>query len=292
MRTPESPSNADEPLARPGLWAPRADVVEHATMTRFMREHGLETYAELWEWSVENIDRFWAALWRFFDIEADGDPSTVLGSRQMPGAKWFPEVAISYPEHVFRGRRDRDVAIVHASESRALAEWTWGDLRRETSAIRSGLVARGVGPGDCVGAYMPNIPETVAAFLATASLGAVWTSAPPEFGAQSVMDRFGQMEPKVMLAIDGYRYGGKDFDCSQKAKRIAAAIGAPVVRLGYLDGTGWETGFLGDGELAFERVPFDHPLWVLYSSGTTGLPNPIAHSYGGILLEHLKMMHL
>ena len=292
MRTVKPSRNPNDPLAPPTLWEPPADLVEHATMTRFMRDQGLETYAALWEWSVQDIDRFWGTLWRFLDIDADGDPATVLGSRQMPGAKWFPDVAISYPEHIFRGRRDSDVAIVHASESRELDEWTWGDLRRETAAIRSGLMARGVGPGDRVGAYMPNIPETVAAFLATASLGAIWTSAPPEFGAQSVMDRFAQIEPKVILAIDGYRYGGRDFDCSQKAERIAGGIGAPAVRLGYLDGTGWESGFLADGELAFERAPFDHPLWVLYSSGTTGLPKPIVHSHGGILLEHLKMMHL
>ena len=181
---------------------------------------------------------------------------------------------------------------MHASELRELGEWTWGDLRAQTAGIRAGLVARGVGPGDRVAAYLPNVPETIAAFLAVASLGAVWSSAAPEFGARSVIDRFGQIEPKVLLAVDGYRYGGKDFDKGAAVDAIAAEIGAPVVRLGYLDGSGWEDGFLGDDALAFAPVPFDHPLWVLYSSGTTGLPKAIVQGQGGILLEHLKVMYL
>ena len=262
-------------------------------MTRFMRERGFESYEELWRWSVDDLEGFWRALWDFFDVQADGSPGTVLASREMPGARWFPDVRLSYAEHIFRGRRDADVAILHASESRELGEWTWGDLRRETARIRAGLKARGVGRGDRVCAYLPNIPETIAAFLATASLGAVWSSAAPEFGVQSVVDRFAQIEPKVLLAIDGYRYAGRDFDRSLQVGDIAAAIDAPVVRLGYLDGSGWEDGFLGEpDELEFERVPFDHPLWVLFSSGTTGLPKAIVHGQGGILLEHLKKLHL
>ena len=148
--------------------------------------------------------------------------------------------------------------------------------------------------GDRVVAYLPNIPETVAAFLACASIGAVWSSAAPEFGTRSVIDRFAQVEPKVLLAIDGYRYGGKDYDRREVVRDIAAEIPSlgRVVTLGYLDGSGWEDGFLGDAELSFAALPFDHPLWVLYSSGTTGLPKPIVHSQGGILVEHLKKLHL
>src|SRR5207248_2580168 len=207
----------------------------------------------------------------------------------------FPGARVSYPEHIFRQRAGDEVALRHASELRPQVEaWTWGRLQEETAAIAAGLRAAGVGEGDRDAAYMPNIPETVAAFLAGASLGAVWSSAAPEFGARSVIDRFAQIEPKVLLAVDGYRYGGRDFDCAEKVAAIAAELGdARIVRLGYLDGTGWEDGFLGDAApLEFARVEFDHPLWVLYSSGTTGLPKAIVHGHGGILLEHLKKMHL
>ena len=277
----------------PLLWEPPAELVERAVMTRFMHAQGREDYHDLWRWSVDDLEGFWRAIWDFFDVQADGDASVVLGSHEMPGATWFPGVKLNYAEHVFRGKRDEDVAILHASETRELAQWTWGDLRRETARIRSGLVARGIGEGDRVVAYMPNIPETIAAFLATASLGAIWSSAAPEFGARSVIDRFEQIEPSVLLAIDGYRYGGKDFDRSAIVDEVAAAIGAPVVRLGYLDGTGWEDGFVGpEDDLTFARVPFAHPLWVLYSSGTTGLPKAIVHGHGGILLENLKKLHL
>jgi acetoacetyl-CoA synthetase len=218
----------------------------------------------------------------------------VLAERDMPGARWFPDVELNYAEQIFRDRDDEAAAILHASESRDLGTWTWGDLKRETARIRAGLQARGVGRGDRVVAYLPNIPETTAAFLATASLGATWSSAAPEFGARSVVERFAQIEPSLLLAIDGYRYGGKDFDRTAMVDAIAAEIGAPVVRLGYLAGSGWEDGFLGpeDAALEFDRVPFDHPLWVLYSSGTTGLPKAIVQGQGGILLEHLKVLHL
>jgi acetoacetyl-CoA synthetase len=193
---------------------------------------------------------------------------------------------------LFAGKDDDRVAIRHASETRASGEWTWGDLRQASARIRQGLLAMGVRKGDRVCAFLPNIPETVAAFCGCASIGAVWSSAAPEFGAPAVIDRFAQLEPKVLLAVDGYRYGGKEFSVSPKVAGIAAALpDARVVRFGYSSGTGWEDNFEADGELEFEMLPFDHPLWVLYSSGTTGLPKGIVHSQGGVLLEHLKMMH-
>ncbi len=275
------------------LWQPSAERIERATITRFARERGLpEDYESLWRWSVSDLEGFWAAIWEHFGIEPAAPYDAVLGSREMPGAEWFPGARLSYAEHLFRGKPDERVAIQHASESRELASWTWGDLRAETARIRAGLVELGVGEGDRVAAYLPNIPETIAAFLATASLGAIWSSAAPEFGARSVIDRFAQIEPKVFLAIDGYRYGGRDFDCAEKVQAIAEEIGGRLVRLGYLDGTGWEPGFLRDAPLEFAALPFDHPLWVLYSSGTTGLPKAIVHGHGGILLEHVKKMHL
>ena len=230
-------------------------------------------------------------LWRHFDVEGSFD--RVLGRREMPGTEWFPGASVSYAGHMFRGKPDDRVAIRHASESRELGEWTWGDLREHTARIRNGLVEKGVGKGDRVCAYLPNIPETIAAFLACASLGAIWSSAAPEFGAPSVIDRFAQIQPKVLLAVDGYRYGGREFDCSEKVAQIAAGLpGTRVVRFGYLDECGWEQGFEIDGPLAFASLPFEHPLWVVYSSGTTGLPKAIVHSQGGVLLEHLKLMHL
>jgi len=274
------------------LWTPPPELVDRARMTRFMRERGFDGYDELWRWSVDDLEGFWAAVWDHFDVGERRGP--VLASRAMPGARWFPDTELNYAEHALRGKADEALAIVHASESRETSELTWGELREQVARIAAGLRALGVQRGDRVAAYLPNIPETIAAFLATTSLGAVWSSAAPEFGARSVIDRFAQIEPKVLLAIDGYRYNGRDFDRSATVREIAAEVGARVVRLGYLDGTGWEDGFLGPAhaELDFERVPFDHPLWVLYSSGTTGLPKAIVQGQGGILLEHLKMLHL
>jgi acetoacetyl-CoA synthetase len=288
----ESRESTGEPPVM--LWEPSAERVAKATLTRFLQQQGRDAgdYDAAWRWSVDDLAGFWAAVWEFFGVEGSYD--AVLGDERMPGAQWFPGARVNYARQLFAGRSDDDVAILHASELRPLGRWTWGDLRRETAQIRAGLVARGVGEGDRVCAYMPNIPETVAAFLATASLGAIWSSAAPEFGARSVIDRFAQIEPKVLLAIDGYRYGGKDFDRSAQVSEIHGEVGGELVRLGYLDGSGWQDGFLGpqDAALEFTDVPFDHPLWVLFSSGTTGLPKAIVHSQGGILLEHLKKMHL
>jgi acetoacetyl-CoA synthetase len=274
------------------LWTPSPERVERALITRFARSRGLpEDYESLWRWSVDHLDEFWAAIWDEYGVE--GEYETVLASRAMPGAEWFPGAHVNFAGHMFRGRADDALAIQHASESRELAAWTWGELREQTARIRAGLVALGVGEGDRVVAFMPNIPETIAAFLATASLGAIWSSAAPEFGARAVIDRFAQIEPKVLLAVDGYRYGGRDFSTDEKLAAIGAEMpDTDVVRFGYLDESGWEPGFLRDGGLEFAPVPFDHPLWVLYSSGTTGLPKAIVHGHGGILLEHLKKMHL
>jgi len=286
------------------LWSPSEERLERATLTRFAgwlsdtRGLRFDGYHDLWQWSVDDIEAFWESIVAFCEVRFETPARSVLGRSEMPGAEWFPGARLSYPEHIFRGRDSEAVALRHASEVRELGEWTWGRLREETAAIASGLRALGVGSGDRVAAYMPNIPETVAAFLACASIGAVWSSAAPEFGARSVIDRFAQIEPKVLLAIDGYRYGGRDFDRREIVRHIASEIPSleRLVTLGYLDGSGWEDGFAdgGAGELDFAPVAFDHPLWVLYSSGTTGLPKPIVHGQGGILLEQLKksVLHL
>src|SRR3954453_536141 len=275
------------------LWIPSAERVECANVTQFARKRGLpEDYGALWQWSVDELEDFWAAVWDEW-VDPDAPYEAVLRSRAMPGAEWFPGAKLNYAKHVFRGRDPQALASQHASETRGLGAWTWGDLRRETARIAAGLRGLGVGKGDRVAAYMPNIPETVAAFLAPSSLGAVWSSAAPEFGARSVIDRFQQIEPKVLLAIDSYRYGGKDFDCNAKIEQITAAMPeTKLVRFGYADGSGWNLKTQPDPVFKFEPVDFSDPLWILYSSGTTGLPKAIVHSQGGILLEQLKKMHL
>jgi acetoacetyl-CoA synthetase len=286
----------------PILWEPSPALIDSCTMTRFMQwlesENGFAaaSYDELWQWSVDELEAFWSAVWRFFGVVADGVAEPVLASRTMPGAEWFPGVRLSYAEHVLREGADAELAIAHASEVRDLGGWSRGDLREQVARIRAGLRAMGVKKGDRVAAFMPNIPETIAAFLATASLGAVWSSCSPDFGIGSVVDRFSQIEPCVLLAVDGYRYGGKDFDRAALIRELAEEL--PTVRhtvvLPYLGSAGnWDEAFPPTDEpLTFERVEFGHPLWVLYSSGTTGPPKAIVHGHGGILLEHLKQLHL
>jgi acetoacetyl-CoA synthetase len=277
------------------LWTPSVDAIERTRLTEFARAIDREgaTYDELWRWSVSDVEGFWRAIWEFFDVRASRPHDRVLDTHAMPGGHWFPGAELSYAEHVFRDHDDDAVAIVHASELRERAELTWGGLRAQTAAIRSGLQTRGVGRGDRVAAYLPNVPETVAAFLACASLGAVWSSAAPEFGVRSVVDRFAQIKPKVLLAVDGYRYGGKDLDRRAAVDELRSALRPEhTFVLPYLGDAGnWED-LHGDGALEFEQLPFDHPLWVLYSSGTTGLPKAIVHGQGGILLEHLKVLNL
>lgn len=275
------------------LWSPSPARIARARMTQFAADVGMPgaSYDELWQWSVDDLDAFWGAIWTQFGVAGEFD--TVLADASMPGATWFPGTTVNYAERLFAGKADDALAIQQASEVRPLESWTWGRLRAEAAAIRAGLVARGVGRGDRVAAYLPNIAETIAAFAATASLGAIWSSAAPEFGEQAVIDRFRQIKPKVLFGVDGYRYGGKDFDRRRHARHIADEIGAELVPFGYLDGSGWPAGFADrDTDLTFDRVPFDHPLWILYSSGTTGLPKPIVHGQGGMLLEHLKKTYL
>jgi len=294
------------------LWEPSAELVERSRLREFMRwlqaERGLSfaTYDELWQWSVDDLEAFWSAIWDFFGVQADGEFEQALGNREMPGAEWFAGTNLNYAEHVFADKDDAETAILHASELRDLDEQSWGELRAQVAAAAAGLRALGVERGDRVVAYMPNIPEAIVAFLATASIGAIWSSCSPDFGPASVIDRFAQIEPKVLFAVDGYRYGGKDFDRRETLAKLQAEMPSLVrtVVLPYLDpepdlaplrdAIRWNELLAPgeDAELSFERVPFDHPLWVLYSSGTTGLPKAIVQSQGGILLEHLKKLHL
>jgi acetoacetyl-CoA synthetase len=294
------------------LWTPSADSIERSTMTRYMRwleqqrGRSLPDYPALWEWSVTELEEFWTSIWEFLGVEASEPYSAVLPDREMPGARWFPGAELNYAQHLFRNKRDEDVAVIHASELRELDEMTWGELRDQVARARAALQGAGVGPGDRVVAYVPNVPEALVAFLATASLGAIWSSCSPDFGARSVIDRFAQIEPKVLLAVDGYRYGGKDFDrldvvagLQREMPTLERTIVLPYLHAspdlsGLERAMDWNE-LLATGEggkLEFEQLPFDHPLWVLYSSGTTGLPKAIVHGHGGILLEQLKKMHL
>jgi acetoacetyl-CoA synthetase len=296
------------------IWTPSAAQLEAAEMTTFMRwagaRHGRDFagYGELWEWSVGELEQFWADIWEYCGVRASQPYERVLGSHEMPGTVWFEGAQLNYAENLIGGHDPADIAVLHCSELRELGELSWGELTGQVAAAAAGLRALGVARGDRVVAYMPNIPETLVAFLATASLGAVWSSAAPEFGARSVIDRFAQIEPKVFLTVDGYRHGGKDFDRTGVAAGILAELPtvAQAVVLPYLDPaiepTAVSPGAISwaellatqpGAELDFEQVPFDHPLWVLYSSGTTGLPKAIVQGHGGILLEQLKKrMHL
>jgi acetoacetyl-CoA synthetase len=294
------------------LWQPDAERIERSTLTRYARwlaeSRGVETsgYDELWRWSTTDLEGFWSSIWEFFEIRASTPYERVLGSRAMPGAEWFPGARLNYAEHAFRNRDAGEVAVRHASELRPLAETTWGELRELTRRLAASLRATGIGPGDRVVAYLPNVVEALAAFHACASVGAVWSSCSPDFGVRSVVDRFAQIEPRVLLAVDGYRYGGRDHDRLDVVRALQEAIPSleRTVVLGYLDdapslerltrATSWDD-FLEEGEdapLTFAQVPFDHPLWVLYSSGTTGLPKAIVHGHGGILLELSKQLGL
>jgi acetoacetyl-CoA synthetase len=278
------------------LWTPSAELVEQADMTALLREIGGADYNELWQWSVADVGRFWRTIWERYGVIADGDSATVLASSEMPGAQWFPDVALSFPEHVFRGKHQDELAIQFLQEGGSLDAWNWGELRDQTARVRAGLRRMGVGRGDRVAGYLPNGPHTIAAFLAVTSLGAVWSCCSPDFGARTVVDRFAQIEPRILLAVDGYRYGGKEFDRSVVVAELEAALPTleRTVRLANLAVDGeWDAAFPPTTEpLGFERVPFDHPLWIVYSSGTTGPPKAIVHGHGGPLLEHLKTWRL
>jgi len=287
------------------LWSPPPDVRRTTQLGRFLdfvrdsRGRDLPGYDELFEWSVSDLEGFWGSVWDFFEVRAHTPYDRVLGSRDMPGARWFTGARLNYAEHMVGADEDLgDVAVVARSQTRGPFELTFGELREQVAAARAGLQRLGIGEGDRVVAYLPNIPETLVAFLAAASLGAVFATCAPEFGPRSVIDRFGIVEPKLLLAIAGYRYGDKAIDRRAEVEEVRAALPTleHVVHVPYPGGAddelpnaiGWTELTAETGPLEFDPVPFDHPLYVLFSSGTTGLPKAIVHRHGGILVEHLK----
>jgi len=292
------------------LWEPSDTFKEAACISRFQRwletSKGLSfgSYEALWQWSVDDIEAFWEAVWEYFNVRSSTPYQRVLGERTMPGARWFEGAHLNFAEHVLRNERAGAIALHAYSESSAKRQVTWTALAADVRKLATRLRTLGVQPGDLVVTYLPNTPEAVTVLLAASSIGAVFSSCSPDFGHKSVVDRFQQVAPKVLFVTDGYRFDGKHFDRREEARKIAESLPSlkavvqvpnlyPPLAGGKAPGT-WNELMAGDGVAAdafeFAQVPFDHPLWILYSSGTTGLPKPIVHGHGGITLEFLKLL--
>jgi acetoacetyl-CoA synthetase len=295
------------------LWTPSAERIAGSHLTAYRgwleRERGLKfkDYDALWRWSVTELEAFWATIWDYFRIESSAPYTKVLASRKMPGADWFPGARINYAQHILRNERPGVDALVYFSERHPLTRMSWPELAGKVRILATELRRLGIKQGDRVAGYLPNGPEAVIAMLATTSIGAIWSGCGPDFGTRGVLDRFTQLAPKVLFCVDGYQYGGKPFNRKAEVRAIIGELPSleHVVYLPYLDAA--DRAPLSDrtvlwdellnrpavpaNSFQFEQLPFGHPLWILFSSGTTGLPKPIVHSHGGILLEQTKLLH-
>lgn len=292
------------------MWEPsyefrnKSNLFHYISWLKTNKGLSFKNYNQLWKWSVEDFPEFWNTIWEYFYIISSKPYTTVIENTEMPHVKWFPGVELNYVEHIFRNRDMNKIALIHASEIRPQSHMTWRELYDQVAAMSLALKSLGIKKGDRVIGYLPNIPETIVSFLACASIGAIWSCCSPDFGSITVIDRFKQIKPKVLIAIDGYRYGGKDFVRTDVIKAIQQAI--PTLQktliVPYLSQNSdtsqltnverWDKYLLENRrqELTIDQVSFSHPLWILYSSGTTGLPKAIVQGHGGILLEHLKML--
>ena len=292
------------------LWEPSEEFKRQTHMTDFINylketaNLDFTSYNELWDWSVNNLEDFWGSVWNYFDIKTSSPYSAVLSEKKMPGTAWFKGAKLNFAEHVFRNFTEKQPALMFQSELEPLHEISWQEIKQKVSSLANALRKMGVKSGDRVVAYIPNIPEAIIAVLACSSLGAIWSSCSPDFGSRSVIDRFKQIEPKVLFAVDGYKYSGKNFDRRSVIDKLQKALPTleQTIFIKYLSKKAknetkevdppntipWETLINNPSTLSFEQVPFDHPLWVVYSSGTTGLPKPIVQGHGGIIIELLK----
>jgi acetoacetyl-CoA synthetase len=295
------------------LWTPSPEWVARSNLTTYMRwlreqrNLSFADYHQLQRWSVEDLDAFWASIWDYCAVEASVPYTRVLGRREMPGADWFPGACLNYAQHALRYERPDATALMYLTERTALDSLSWQELGGKVRVLATQLRKLGVQRGDRVAAYLPNVPHAVIAMLATTSIGAIWTSCGPDFGTRGVLDRFTQLAPKILICVDGYQYAGKPFDRRDELTRIIGELDSlqHVICLPYLNASErkplsrhtlfWDDLFkhpaVAPGEFRFEQVPFSHPLWILFSSGTTGLPKAIVHSHGGILLEQLKALN-
>lgn len=292
------------------LWTPSSDRINRSNLSHYLawlvstRNKRFPRYSSLWEWSSTHLEEFWESIWQYYDVKASAPYRHILSSRKMPGARWFEGAQLNYTEHALRNHRPNQPAILYQRENGPLESYDWTELISEVARLQQVLREYGVVPGDRVVSYMPNIPQTIIAFLASASLGAIWSSCSPDFGVTSVIDRFSQIEPKVLFAVDGYQYNGKQVDKYPVIHDIQKALPSleRIIVVNYLyeqsrvseldSAVPWSHLPSHPPSLTYEAVPFDHPLWILYSSGTTGLPKPIVQGHGGILLTHLASLGL